>query len=401
MISEGLLVIAASPELHDGMGIGLETDIFSLGVVMWEVFTRREAWHWLEDRPGKAQAIMSKVLTKNLRPKNPPGLSEECAIMVRQCLQMDPSKRPSCKEVCVWIEGQRKGLQTEIAKHRREKATEREERRRKDQNWTKKLFSDSCEITKWGAPEISKYWSDKGRFSLYKMWTSGDVMKNTSEFSIEVTPVKPDQWVEAASGTAGLDPDVAVDFPVLDQQPVDFTSASESEPEKTEPEPEPEPQPEETEQLEYGVDAADIPAANMTRIVGEAEDTEPETGPLSDDIADPSVVVASFNQSSLLTHNGKLGIVFKEKKTGDSENNSWPYVRRVEKFFETQSQAERTRDNPSGSLNKQNLVPGCRLMEINQTKIDREDGTATVMTFKEAAGLRLLRRRDLSSSRWN
>ena len=139
----------------------------------------------------------------------------------------------------------------------------------------------------------------------------------------------------------------------------------------------------------------------MTRIVGEAEDTEPETGPLSDDIADPSVVVASFNQSSLLTHNGKLGIVFKEKKTGDSENNSWPYVRRVEKFFETQSQAERTRDNPSGSLNKQNLVPGCRLMEINQTKIDREDGTATVMTFKEAAGLRLLRRRDLSSSRWN
>ena len=34
----------ASPELIDGEGIGLETDIYSFGCVMWEVFHRREAW---------------------------------------------------------------------------------------------------------------------------------------------------------------------------------------------------------------------------------------------------------------------------------------------------------------------------------------------------------------------
>ncbi len=34
----------ASPELLDGQGIGLETDIYSFGIVMWECFTRREAW---------------------------------------------------------------------------------------------------------------------------------------------------------------------------------------------------------------------------------------------------------------------------------------------------------------------------------------------------------------------
>ena len=50
----------ASPELFDGNSIGLKTDIYSLGVVMWEV-TRREAWHWMD---GNATAIRQSVLWK-------------------------------------------------------------------------------------------------------------------------------------------------------------------------------------------------------------------------------------------------------------------------------------------------------------------------------------------------
>ena len=316
----------ASPELHDGYGIGLETDIFSLGVVMWEVFTRREAWHWVKDGPGKAQAIMSQVLTKHLRPKIPEGLSEECAKMVRKCLNADPSKRPSCKEVSDWIDRQRRGLQTELAKARSTLVTEREERRReKDASWTgKQLFRDSCQITNWGDSEISKYWSDKGRFSLYKTWSSGDVTENTKEFSIEVTPVKPEVWIEIASGS--VNPDTFKPVP------------------EPQPQPEPEPEPED----------GTIPV-----------EVEPESAQ-----QDLSVVIASFSKA------GKLGIVF-----GDQ----WPFIRRVEVVFETQSQAERTNDNPRGSLNKNNLVPGCRLMAINQTKVDREDGTT--MTFTEAKQL--------------
>lgn len=38
----------ASPEMFEGFGIGLETDVYGFGVVMWEVFTRQEAWHWVE-----------------------------------------------------------------------------------------------------------------------------------------------------------------------------------------------------------------------------------------------------------------------------------------------------------------------------------------------------------------
>ena len=71
----------ASPELLEGLGIGLETDIYSFGCVMWEVFTRREAWHWM-DSEQKDLAITQRVLVDKKRPKMMPGMSNECARMV-------------------------------------------------------------------------------------------------------------------------------------------------------------------------------------------------------------------------------------------------------------------------------------------------------------------------------
>ena len=40
----------ASPEMWDGLGIGLETDIYAFGIVMWEVWTRQKAWFWMVSR---------------------------------------------------------------------------------------------------------------------------------------------------------------------------------------------------------------------------------------------------------------------------------------------------------------------------------------------------------------
>ena len=75
----------ASPELWDGKNIGLESDIYAFGIVMWEVFCRREAWHW---RPK--DDIIHSVGNEHLRPKIPPGLDETCAHWVRRCLHADP-----------------------------------------------------------------------------------------------------------------------------------------------------------------------------------------------------------------------------------------------------------------------------------------------------------------------
>ena len=91
----------ASPELLDGAGIGLETDIYALGMVMWEVFTRRKAWHWIHS-PCKVLAIVAQV-SQRRRPKMPESLSPDCARQIRSCLHQDPAQRPTAKAITQWI----------------------------------------------------------------------------------------------------------------------------------------------------------------------------------------------------------------------------------------------------------------------------------------------------------
>jgi serine/threonine protein kinase len=50
---DNLTATIASPEMFEGKGIGLETDVFAFGVVMWEVFTRREV---------RAHSALSSIL---------------------------------------------------------------------------------------------------------------------------------------------------------------------------------------------------------------------------------------------------------------------------------------------------------------------------------------------------
>jgi serine/threonine protein kinase len=92
----------ASPELLDGAGIGLETDVYALGMVMWEVFTRRKAWHWIQSGPFKDLAIVAQV-TQGRRPKMPESLSRDCARHIRRCLHQDPAQRPTAKAITQWI----------------------------------------------------------------------------------------------------------------------------------------------------------------------------------------------------------------------------------------------------------------------------------------------------------
>ena len=65
----------AAPEVFQGSSIGLEADIFSLGIVMWEVMTRRDAWHWLEGCKQPSMVIMNKVFILSAPPQTPDGQS--------------------------------------------------------------------------------------------------------------------------------------------------------------------------------------------------------------------------------------------------------------------------------------------------------------------------------------
>jgi serine/threonine protein kinase len=118
----------AAPELIDGIDIGIEADMYSLGIVMWEVFTRREAWHWLKNLDRAQHKIAFQAAVNGMRPKCPSGLSDHCALMVRRLLHADLSKRPSAKDVTRWLQQHIHALQKYTEDERAFQASEREAR---------------------------------------------------------------------------------------------------------------------------------------------------------------------------------------------------------------------------------------------------------------------------------
>lgn len=118
----------SSPELIDGIDIGIETDMYSLGIVMWEVFTRREAWHWLKNLDKPNEKIAFQAALNDMRPKCPVGLTDHCTLMVRRLLHADLSKRPTAKDVTAWLQQQIYALQKYIEDEKVFQASEREAR---------------------------------------------------------------------------------------------------------------------------------------------------------------------------------------------------------------------------------------------------------------------------------
>ena len=186
----GLTAAVASPELIDGVGIGLETDIYAFGIVMWEVFTRREAWHWITGGLEKDQTIITQVGVFGRRPKMPDNLSPDCAKRVRKCLHTNPGQRPSAKEIGVWINKCRTALGDSMESSARVKVRERDfhgsaHKGGKTTRWPNKAIHDRND----------EQWSRRGRYSLH---TSQLTCGTTPGFSMTVIECTQDMWMENA-----------------------------------------------------------------------------------------------------------------------------------------------------------------------------------------------------------
>lgn len=155
---------SASPELLNGEGIGLPSDIYSFGILMWEVFARQEAWHWVTCT-NRNDAITYQTLLENCRPKIPHGLSQNCAKQIRLCFNRNPLQRPTAREMTEWLDECRreKLMSLKVQGH---KVSEREMLRRSGRIGVSIVDDAACTV----CTKKCQHWSKAGRYSIHPTW---------------------------------------------------------------------------------------------------------------------------------------------------------------------------------------------------------------------------------------
>ena len=180
----------ASPELWDGVDVGLETDIYAFGIVMWEVFTRRDAWHWVGKEQKQFQ-ILKRVAVDYIRPKMPLGLSNHHPLpkvdspceFVRKCLHHDPCRRPKTIELSAWLKKCREVIHREMQVERDEVV--RELRSSNSQKrWSLVDLTD---------PAVKLRWC-RGLYSLHSV----KLHKQSAVLKLTVNAQTRDEWEESA-----------------------------------------------------------------------------------------------------------------------------------------------------------------------------------------------------------
>ena len=172
--------------------------------VMWEVFTRREAWHWLPNTVAfaKQYAIADRVCFGGKRPKIPRSLDnrgftadgknyESISEMVRKCLHHDPSYRPSAKRLKDWLGKCRARLQWSIDYRKRMLETERSQLRRESRSSSTATTGQE----EWSVVDSthSENWNH-GRYSA----DAFNAYPDDAEFTLTINKHTRDDWEENA-----------------------------------------------------------------------------------------------------------------------------------------------------------------------------------------------------------
>jgi serine/threonine protein kinase len=91
-----------APELWGMTGrYGAKVDVFSFGVLAWEVLSQRRAY---DDVAGRPEELITKIAERGLRPRLPASWPPELAQLLRACWSADAALRPSAERVAAQIE---------------------------------------------------------------------------------------------------------------------------------------------------------------------------------------------------------------------------------------------------------------------------------------------------------
>lgn len=75
------------------------TDVYSFGVIVSEVLSRREPYSEYENTDPKEVIRRITDPTINLRPTVPKGCPHQAVVLMEECMLVDPSQRPNFEEI--------------------------------------------------------------------------------------------------------------------------------------------------------------------------------------------------------------------------------------------------------------------------------------------------------------
>ena len=83
-----------APEVLRNTGSDEKADVWSFGVILWELLTLKEPWEGLNP-----MQVIAAVGFQNLTLPPPEGVEPAMAALVTECFHLEPGKRPSFSEI--------------------------------------------------------------------------------------------------------------------------------------------------------------------------------------------------------------------------------------------------------------------------------------------------------------
>merc|ERR1711974_160287 len=77
--------------------MGFASDVYSFGMVLWELFTNKIPYEGLIETMNEGQFLLHLIRTKEKPPLE--GLSDELGLLIKDCWNTNPEKRPKFSEI--------------------------------------------------------------------------------------------------------------------------------------------------------------------------------------------------------------------------------------------------------------------------------------------------------------
>jgi Protein tyrosine and serine/threonine kinase/SH2 domain len=107
-----------APEVMRQEQITEKVDVYSFGIILWEMYTRKEAFTEFEDY----DTFYRSVVEQNYRPHNPTSMPQRLRELIEMCWAADPNTRPRFSKIVTELElircdAVKRGAEEQVERH--------------------------------------------------------------------------------------------------------------------------------------------------------------------------------------------------------------------------------------------------------------------------------------------